>query len=79
MLSKNNTVTNLGRSVQIPVSILRGLLPLNGYDKCFYCGVGSKPDEDMIHFDADNCWHGDQKCLQHSYYDDVRKYLIGDR
>lgn len=48
-------------------------LPLNGYGKCFYCGVGSIADVDGYHPDKDNVWGGDQLCWEDSSYDNARK------
>jgi len=65
----------LGKENKALKGIMKKILPLNGYGECFYCSVGSKPDEDMMHFDADNCWHGDQKCLDHPDYSEVVEAL----
>ena len=65
------TETEQEKWVQEIDRIIKELLPLNGNGDCFYCGVGSKPDEYLIHFDADNTWGDDPKCLNHPYYQDV--------
>ncbi len=57
---------------------LEGLMPFNGRGECFYCGIGSVPDSDGWHFDRDNLWNGDQRCLNDSYYDDARAALVLD-
>jgi hypothetical protein len=53
--------------------ILSPHLPLNVKGECFYCGVGSTPDEKGYHHDKDNCWGGDQLCWNNEYYDDARE------
>jgi len=58
------------------IRIIKGLLPLNGYERCFYCGVGSKPDKEKMHFDADNVWGADRKCLMHDDYKEARVFII---
>lgn len=55
--------------------IIRGLLPINDQGGCFYCSCGSNPDADLRHFDVNNLWGGDQKCLWHDDYRDARDAL----
>lgn len=55
--------------------IVKDLLPLNGKGECFFCGCNSKADEDLMHFDKNNMWGGDQECLMHPRYDEARKTL----
>lgn len=60
-----------GESVARLVSAANKMLPLNGHGKCFYCGIGSKANEDGRHRDRDNAWDGDQDCLHGEYYRDL--------
>ena len=54
---------------------LLGELPINGRGECAMCAAGSVPDDEGLHFDADNIWGGDRPCLQDDRYDAARAVL----
>lgn len=61
---------------ELVLGALEATLPLHQDGvRCWYCSIGSKPDADKIHFDADNVWDGNQRCLESDYYDDARHAL----
>jgi hypothetical protein len=68
-------VVRLCRDVDTLVGALRSVLPLDQEGGCFYCKLGNEPDEDGMHFDADNAWGADQRCLQHERYEEARAVL----
>ena len=57
------------------VEALTSVLPINGYGQCSYCGFGSKPDENLMHYDTDNVWNGNKECFNHKYYEEAHAIL----
>ncbi len=56
---------------------LEGVLPLHQDGvRCWYCSLGNQPDADGIHFDKDNVWDGNQRCLDNEEYLTARDTLI---
>jgi hypothetical protein len=70
-----NRVSALCRDVDALEAALRGFLPLHQDGGCWYCSLGNKPDADGIHFDRDNLWDGNQRCLESEEYAEARALL----
>lgn len=68
----------LCRDVNALEEALQDALPLHQEGGCWFCKLGNVPDADNIHFDKDNVWDGNQRCLQHDRYAKARTILDPD-
>jgi len=66
-----NELERLRTELAAQEAVIRNLLPIDKNKGCWYCSLGSTPDDDFMHFDSDNIWGADQKCLYHPNYKDA--------
>lgn len=68
-------VEALERKLKAVKDALAELLPTSVDGTCFYCDMGNLVDEDGRHFDRDNMWDENPRCLDHERYAKARAAL----